>query len=424
MGCKQISSKKPVVIKGKEGTTPILNETPINQEITIIIKKGGNTLSSTTYPLTIKVDLVIHDLEYKLLKETDIHSFVWNGKLLKDQKGRDLKELLAPNTTELIIELDENGLQLPKDIIEEYSKINYIAKPITDPFFQIVVFNKTTQEITVDPLNDDGNMENFKEISKFNEMAAYCNGANKMFISGGEDTNNVALSSFWTIDLETKRYNKHPKSLIYPRKWHSMIYVPSQFVFIVGGVQTKIVEYFDTAKDTFSEHSELNYERHEPSLAMIDNSYLYCFSGTREISESNKTVFERINLRVSDKKWELIQVTVDAGIKFNQMFFGVSYYQPSQVIFLGGVNSGNSKAVNYIYDTSNNSLKESTILHSDQEFGEKFFIPLSKGISVAFPNVEAENINLITFGDNKINSIKFELEAPKNVKVTPTSKDH
>jgi hypothetical protein len=257
----------------------------------------------------------------------------------------------------------------------------------------------------------------------FNEQSAYCNGENYLFLSGGDYNNNVIIGDFWILNLETLEITKLyflANGLSHPRKLHSMIYIPNRYVFVVGGIGTKNVEYFDTQTKQIHTHSFLNENRVEPALAYINNSYIYAFGGYNLREKKQLNFFERINLRSDEKGWEKIVPNLDKNVaNFNHKFYAVSFHNTNpndfEVIFLGG-NSANpherdSKTNKncHIYNCTNNLLKHSNFHHKDIEFSsEKFFYPFSKDNSLLFPHIERDDIKVLIYSENNLKDIKYE----------------
>lgn len=72
------------------------------------------------------------------------------------------------------------------------------------------------------------------DLSKLNKTSSCCNGANKLFISGGIDENNEIVDKLWIFDLVD--YSVEEPIQICPKNDHSMIYIPGQYIFLVGGM--------------------------------------------------------------------------------------------------------------------------------------------------------------------------------------------
>ena len=135
------------------------------------------------------------------------------------------------------------------------------------------------------------------------------------------------------IDENTVVTQKLP-NLIEARTWHSMIFIPNSYIFIVGGNGNKKVELYNIQENIINIDSELNDERCECSLCMVNNIYLYAFCGFLLHQTFNNTI-ERCNLRREKRKWEIVNYTLENNIQFNPFFFGVWYYNDN-ILLLGG----------------------------------------------------------------------------------------
>lgn len=103
-----------------------------------------------------------------------------------------------------------------------------IGKPFSNPFS---IFTYIKKEKTLKFLKFGRNI-NLDELNNYGPSSAYCNGNNILFISGGENNDGEYVDKFWIIDLITAEI----ESLnMVPKKNHSMIAIPGNYIFIVGG---------------------------------------------------------------------------------------------------------------------------------------------------------------------------------------------
>jgi hypothetical protein len=116
-----------------------------------------------------------------------------------------------------------------------------------------------------------------------------------------------------------------------PKKNHSMISIPGNYVFIVGG-QDKETFYYDHESGSFNGWKELNRNRTEPALILVNN-YLYCFDNINTKDYANDLTFEKTDLNSENHIWELIQANI-SNMKVNQKFFGVVQNE-DDIIFIG-----------------------------------------------------------------------------------------
>ena len=112
----------------------------------------------------------------------------------------------------------------------------------------------------------------YLQLKTVNQFSAYCNALNKLYISGGELSNNIITDSFLSIDLTQVQQNIFvPTQLCNLRKkryWHSMIYIPEKYIFIIGGPNEVDVELYDI----FIRFSVFTYMNH--SLILLNDVIL------------------------------------------------------------------------------------------------------------------------------------------------------
>ena len=92
--------------------------------------------------------------------------------------------------------------------------------------------------------------------------------------------------------------------------------------------------YYLYDKNEFDSWADLNEERIEPALCVVNDTFIYAFSNLR--NNNDKLTFEKTNLR---KKpiWEIIEPILPSDLIFTQKFFGTCYnYKNKNVIFFGG----------------------------------------------------------------------------------------
>ena len=355
----------------------------------------------------------------KLQKDSD-YSYK-NSNFQDIDINKTLKDLFLINNAAthsinepFIVNVVYNGLDVPythNEIINQYStKTNLIACPIpnSNPF-EFRVFCSTDMSLTKTSLI----IEDYHELNHFGDFSAYCNGNNYLYLSGGEETKDVAdntmdnkyLSWISKINLQDGKLSKLDNFNV-PRFWHSMIFVPNKYVFVVGGNKTKSVEVLNTETGEITLDSELNEYHSEASLCLVNSNYLYCFLGFNYETNDFSNTIERCNIRQSKRHWEL--VVLSKGNENNRAstimsrFFTVSYFNEDNLLILGGdnisfdelnnLNENNNRDAertltkSYIYNTKTDLVREYNFeedafeTFSKDIFGEKFFIPMSKSM--------------------------------------------
>ena len=164
-------------------------------------------------------------------------------------------ELFNNDIPEIIkMKYSYKGLEIPEninDIINEYIDSNKIignAILDNDELFCIITYEKDMKVLTPYYYKRKDN----EDLTKFNLFTAFCNGKGKLYFSGGEseqegdpDKTVAKYNNFFYVDLKNLKENKDKiiieelPNLNESRTWHSMIYVPHKYIFIVGGSNTK-----------------------------------------------------------------------------------------------------------------------------------------------------------------------------------------
>jgi len=217
---------------------------------------------------------------------------------------------------------------------------------------------------------------------------------------------------FLSVSIFNQKINKFI-TLKIERKCHSMIYIPLNYVFIIGGEGTTDVAYYDIQQGQIYAHSDLKHQRAEASLCFIDNSFIYAFSGYSDKRMPLNT-FERINLRSNNKIWEEITPIVKEGVNFTQIYYGVCFLNQNQILFIGGHDSSTLSWAKkcHVYNTQENTITSyESEIDIEEDFTEKFFHPVKNFTSINYPKeIYHSEIKLLVFHQNKITQIKFNEE--------------
>ena len=340
-----------------------------------------------------------------------------------NEKFEDLmNEIFKDNKpNEIIMSYTYKGLDIPEDIKKEYIDSNkIIGSAILDnqELFIIITYERENSKITPYHYKIKEN----EELSKFNLFTAFCNANGCLYFSGGEteqsDPNKTVTkyNDFFYVDLT--KLNDNPDkiitnelpNLIEPRTWHSMIYVPNKYIYIVGGSNTKSVELYNMETNEIIKDSELNEIRSECTLCLVNNMYLYAFYGFLINQEYNKTI-ERCNLLKEERKWEYVDYNNENENNFSISFFGISYFSENELILIGGNDNGDEKHNDYIYKIGENreedEIKEfdCNLMDTNNVFREKLFMPIDNDKSVNIPLMIGDEIKILILDTNtgKIN---------------------
>ncbi len=339
-----------------------------------------------------------------------------------------------------VVNVVYHGLDIPatfNEILSHYSsKTNFIACPMpnTNPF-ELRIFSTDSLSLTKAFFN----IEEFQELVYFSDFSAYCNGGNYLYLSGGEETKDPTDNTMenkylnWIVkinltDLKLTRLD----GLNFPRFWHSMIFIPNKYVFIVGGNNTKVVEILNTETGEISKDSELNEFHSEPTLCLVNANYLYCFMGFRyEQGENNySNTIEKCNLRQKERVWEIISLSrgneADPHCSIETRFFTIGYFNEGNLLIIGGDNVMNKdlnfqdKPKSYLFDYRTDSVREYYFTENALEdfnkdlWGEKFFLPMKSStgnLSCIIPKQTTDKLKVYQMIEgNQLEVREFEFE--------------
>ena len=321
-----------------------------------------------------------------------------------------------PNKENVSLKMLYLGLEISLDIKSDYEvTTTLLGEPLFDLGGNIglLIYHKYEKSFTIEFIKN-------QKLTKYNHLSSYCNCKNVLYICGGESQENRGtnnrnfISDFTQIDLfNTESINDMP-GLEEPRAWHSMIFIPSKYIFIVGG-DTKVVEIFDIEKKKLTTDSEMNEIRNECTLFCLNDSILYAFSGTSKTGNYLKNI-EKCNLRNSKREWTLIEYKSE-NADFQDCFYISSFYEKSSNAILFASNENE----NYNYDSLIFEVKEGEAEEDDEHnlkvfeteeklvdvCPEKVFHPISDNTSVLIP-LTGNIVTLYSIGsDLKLNKKLF-----------------
>ena len=365
----------------------------VNKTLYIIVQLPGRQVEITT--LTCKNCLM--DIEPYIspdsLNEFDFYDS--NGHLIDDlvynyfYEWHDVKEILK-------VILVRTGLKIPNDIRSYISKRTNLIGCLTfdNPnSIGIFIYNKLNNST----LSFEYSTNAYPQIKVVNQFSAYCNALNKLYISGGEIQKNVITDSFICIDLDEIQKNIFNPTILCnlqkKRYWHSMIYIPEKYIFIIGGPNEINVELYNIETNISRIDSQLNIDRCEPSLILVNNKFLYAFFGFH-LYESFMNSIERCNLHKRNRNWEMVEYKLSNTSNIARAFFGLTYIF-NNILLVSDKENDNDLKPNYILSPGNgnfDTISEEGVLNSKNPrlFAEKFFIPFNdtESISLAFKSRE------------------------------------
>ena len=418
--CSSIKDKQK---KTFQETNSTKNSSSIRQftEIEINMKQNDKEILKRKYTRETKFSEIIQDFKKEASNKEEMKDIIKNQSVFrfKDKiidQSKSIKEYLSSSEKSISIDVEIVGLKgIPEDT-DSYitDKLNLIGKLDYNPF-KLYIFNKTTN--LLQKINFPEFYKKEFEIENISKNSSYCNGINKIYIFGGNSKKDI-ISTFWIIDLESiniiKKYSQ-----IHPRTHHSLIFIPSKYVFIIGGKDIKSVYYYDIDSQKFIQYAFIEEILIEPALILINNQILYAMSNI-----GKKFLMYKTNLG-EKPKWEKIIPKIPENLIFTQKFFAVSKSDNNSFIFIGGHHLSDEKD-NYIfeYNYNKNELTQSTLIHEDFIFTEKSFIPFNDSSYALFSNEIKKKFKIVFYnkGVNVIETLDFEGEFIQRKSLNESSK--
>ena len=381
--------------------------------------------------IKIKSDIGIWEKDYNInssLKEIEL-DFKLENNIDKDKKceftlNNCELEMDSRTLNSIIIDEDQNEIIIeqknPKiekninidniDNISNPKNINYIAKPMANPF-EIYIFE--IREKIIKKIKYKKEKMKYLELDKYGTDSSYCNGINHLFISGGTDPiSNQILDMFVDLDIENNKLRKKLNMPIAKRN-HSMIYFDEK-VYIIGGNDEKTMLY-DMKNQEIFEWKNLNQKKYKPSL-IIHNFHIFCFDFSQKYSSEYS--IEKINLISTIVEWEIIRPKFDSDITnliSSEKYFGIVQDKDENIIFLGGVNDSENINDNIFmkYNAEENMIEKNKNLklinienNKDLIFEEKSLLKLDEDTYIIFPYFIQRNPKILYYHKNN-NSLEL-----------------
>ena len=357
--------------------------------------------------------------ELGLDEEADYDFYDSNNVLINDKIDEEISKIFN-NKKDILLTIKQAYLKLAKDNRKFIQENTTLISTLTFNYSSslgLFIYNTKTKQI----FSYEFSFEKYPFLQKINNFTSFCNSNNYLYISGGEDdkNNNQGQDFFIKINLEKIKSDEliysNLVSLKNKRYWHSMIFIPEKYIYIIGGPGTKEIELYDIENNSFISFELLNYERCEPSLILVDNKYLYCICGF-QLNNGFIDTIEKCNLSKRERKWEIVnyQIKVGENIMADRSlivsFFGVSYLK-NNIILIG--DKENNKIINPNYLIKPNHKDIDIIeeygyieVEDVRLFSEKFFIPINENESIALPFKKGEpKILILNNNDGNIKEV-------------------
>ena len=312
-----------------------------------------------------------------------------------------ISDLMKKEKNDIVLE-GEIWLEVEEEIFydDDNDETFYtILQPKLNPF-ELIEYNALKSQIKVIKCPEDIYL--YYKLNKFTKESAFCNSINTLYMSGGEISGR-AINNFWIINKHNYKINKTTMPIF--KKYHSMVYIPDNFIFITGGDSLNSTIY-DIENQEFINWAYMNKKHFQPGL-LINGDFLYAFSALNDININNN-YFEKTNLTSKNPKWEIIYLKYDSSIKMNSYFFGISKFSNGNILFVGGEKNN----PNYIYNPIDNVISLSDGKNSSIPFWDKTFYKISKKYNACIP-LNFNIHNKMIFLDKEKESL-IEVKCDKN----------
>jgi hypothetical protein len=410
--------KRKYLVKIKSNKKKKKKKKELIEEVNFeIIDTVHNTSTEKLFMNNITLSELLTLVNYNILGDLDIR--LKDSTSLNDDLNTNLKDIIEKffprvNLLTFQILVTIKGLSIPSNVKNAYQRMSpIIGNPIFEnsKIFGVSLYyqKNNTLETFYFKKND------YKILEKFNSFTSFCSAKGKLYISGGQDEDQSKIENieeeyndFISIDMNNLGKNYLNKlnidllsNLVIKRSWHTMIFVPNQYIFIVGGLNTQTVEIYDIDKNEIYVDSELKEKRLEPTMCVVNNLYLYAFCGFTPYKNFNITI-ERCNLLKKKREWEYV-------IYSNQIsgsFFGVSYFKDDEILLISSKDNLEDENKSYTFkigmeEDVPDEINEIVLQFSDvRTFKDKLFYPIYENFSVNSPLISGANKNILVLNIN------------------------
>ena len=371
----------------------LIYEDYISPLIHVIIKNETEIIANKIYPknLPLKSILFSEGLPSN------------NNYMIQNQRidiNKPIIELISKNFDELTdIELVIESENILDTSESEANNLNHeniyyrILKPYEKPF-RILSFNPQDNSVSIKKYDKETltifDLNNFS-LSK----SGYCNTFDYLFISNGENNN------FYKID-NIKLTLEKLEDLPWPKKYHSMIYIPKKYIYFIGG-DSRITFYYDFVNKIFKLWAPLKYQEKYPGLIYLNKTYIYAFGHQKQLGDLN--FFERTDIK-RKPKWDVINIRLNEP--FNLKRFAAVLSNDEKIYFVGGKEAKNDKI--FFFDLKTNEISKTTQINTVMRINEPNFYDINEFTSILLPQETNGDIKFIAFNKRtkKFRKLRYE----------------
>jgi hypothetical protein len=206
----------------------------------------------------------------------------------------------------------------------------------------------------------------------FLNNCAWINHNEKLYISGGENSNGTYSSQFLCYDFRTEELIRLA-DLLTSRHSHSMV-CDGDFIYVVGGYNNSSCEKYDLKGMKWIKLNNLFDERRNPVLHIYKN-FLYCFFGVKN-NQYTDTV-ERLNIKNTSKaKWEIVAYKNPSNMDLKIMGCGIVEVNEHEIFLFGGKKADTIKKDLFKFNFINYTFTPLAVLEDEVYFHESHLIPI------------------------------------------------
>ena len=315
-------------------------------------------------------------------------TYLFEGKPL--DLNKTITELL-PKTNEILaeIKLFIQLIKLDLQSDKEETLFSPILKPFENPF-RILVFSPEEFSVTFKKYSQE-TLKHYK-LDTFSDTAtAYCNTDKALYISGGKNKGK-GTKDFLRV-CKIKLAINSLQEIPIRKEYHSMIYVPKNYIFFIGG-NSKDSFYYDINANSFTNWAPLKQDMLSPALALVNNKTIYAFSEQK--NKRRNDFIEKTDL-TKYPSWEKINVRLIEP--FTMVNFGAAVGNDNRIYFLGGRREKGEKI--YCYNIIKNIIEPCGQENSSLKISDKTFYFLNEYNSAIIPNELREDIQIVLFNRKK-----------------------
>ena len=370
--------------KEKEKEKKINKEKQHNSNIIISYINNGKTEFQQDFKTNDNISSLFDILLVKKSKYAE-YDLTTNEHLSLSSKYNDKIGTIFKEAENAEINMVYLGLDISNDIKADYENSNTVlGVPLFDLGGDIglLIYHKNEKNFSTEIIKNN-------KLSKFNHLSSFCNGKNFLYLSGGDNNKSKSTNFFSSVDLLNLNSINELPILNIARSWHSMIFIPKRYIYIVGG-GTDEVELFDVEKKSLIIDSKMNEIRNESTLFVINNSVLYAFCGISVEGTFLSTV-ERCNLRQKERKWSLVNYTTADNTLFEECFYVASFFSDNSIILFAANEDDKNEFSNILFDLEDEDNPTLSYYESGGKIidvvPEKIFHPFGENTSIMIPLV-------------------------------------